>query len=161
MDKTKGLAEADRGADLDISGLDEMTHAELQLLYKESTATVLFAKALQWKTVGATLVVYILLIGIAKFVTDDPRFFKGLEAIILLATPASILILVIYQIWQHTEQQKLSAIAARFSSIFRDIRRIKVRFEANIHRYTLLAFMILIILLGSTVAFTTVAALRY
>ena len=41
--------------ELTPSDLDESTHSEMRLLYRESVDTVLFAKAQQWKTVGATL----------------------------------------------------------------------------------------------------------
>ena len=53
------------------SSLDDNTHTELCLLYKEATTTLRFAKYFQWWTVGSTLLVFGAFIFIAKFVNAD------------------------------------------------------------------------------------------
>ena len=146
--------------ELVVSELDETTHAELRVLYKESSGAVLFAKAQQWWTVGSTLTFYVVLMLIAKFVSTDPMLLRGLGAIILLGTPAAIVMLIFYQSWQHTEQTKLNAVGSRFSSLFRQIRGIKSKFEGNLHRYMILLFMVTVIGLGAVVSFTTIMSIR-
>ena len=155
--------EEPQGRETVPSDLDETTHAELRLLYREAADNVLFAKTQQWKTVGSTLVVYISLIAIAKFVLSDWSdwdFLKGLQAIVFLVAPAAILILLIYQVWQHTEQEILTSIGKRFSSLFRDTRAIKSRLDANVHRYILLVFMISMVLLGGVITYFTISAVH-
>jgi hypothetical protein len=131
------------------SELDELTHRELLNLFDESSRTMLFAKAQQWKTVGSTLMVFVVLVALARYVSAAPAYVSYLEIFVFLATPAALLILVIYQFWQHTELSKLQAAALNFSSLYRRIRRIKSGREANIHRYILFGFMAGIILLGA------------
>lgn len=145
---------------LEPSRLDDMTHAEMRVLYDEASDAVLFAKAQQWRTVGSTLVLYAVLIAIAQFVIRDAALLHGLRAIIIVATPAAVVILIFYQSWQYAEQRKLEAIARDFSSYFREVRAIKSRLEANIHRYVLLLFMVVIIGLGATVTFSTLLLVR-
>jgi hypothetical protein len=131
------------------SPLDPQTHAEMINLFDESSRTILFAKAQQWKTVGSTLVVFLVLVALARYVSNNPNYLNYLEIMVFLATPAAIFILILYQFWQHTELSKLQAAALNFSSLYRKIRRIKSGREANIHRYILFAFMIGVILLAA------------
>jgi hypothetical protein len=69
-------------------------------------------------------------------------------------------LLFFYQTWQHTEQTKLDVIGKQFSSLFRQVRGIKSKLEANLHRYMILLFMISVIGLGAVVAFTTIMTIR-
>ena len=142
------------------SELDESTHVELRLLYRESVDAILFAKAQQWKTVGATLLLYLVFLFIAKFVSNDPVLNQGLGAIVMVATPPALVILVFYQLWQNTERSKLDNIGEHFSSQFRNIRAVNSRMEANIVRYLLLVFMMTIIVLAAIVTFFTLIELK-
>lgn len=135
------------------STLDDKTHAELRLLYEESSRTIRFAKYLQWWTLGSTLAVYGAFLVIAKFVAADMAYANKLTAIIIVLTTAVISTLIIYQFWQHTELIKIEKISKDFSSAFRRVRQSKSQLEANVHRYLLLAFMILTTLLGSVVSY--------
>ena len=108
----KEEAESQEPEEMVSSELDESTHAELRLLYRESVDTVLFAKAQQWKTVGATLLLYLVFLVIAKFVSNDPFLIQGLGAIVLIATPPALVLLVVYQLWQNTERNKLNCCSA-------------------------------------------------
>ena len=143
------------------SELDESTHAELRLLYEESAQSVLFAKNHQWKTVGSTLVLFVVLILIGKVFGKSQEFVNNLQALVILATPASILVLIIYQFWQHTEHEKQAGIARDFSNLFREIRAIKSRLEANIHRYTLLMFMIVVEVIGAVITSFTLSTIQW
>ena len=87
----------DDETEFSATSLDDTTHAEMSLLYRESTDTVRFAKHLQWWTVGSTLIAYLALIGIAKLVSADRAFTNQLTAVIILLTMAVIFTLVVYQ----------------------------------------------------------------
>ena len=142
------------------SSLDPLTHQELLNLFDESSRTILFAKAQQWKTVGGTLVVFMVLVALARYVSSNPTYVSYLEIFVFLATPSALLILIIYQFWQHTELAKLQATSVNFSSIYRRIRRIKSGREANIHRYILFSFMVGIILFGAVLALLSFRSLH-
>jgi hypothetical protein len=131
----------------------------MRLLYRESVDAVLFVKSQQWKTVGATLLLYLVFLAIARFISNDPFLIKGLGAIVLVATPPALVILLFYQLWQNTERHKLESIETLFSSQFRKIRAIKSRSKANIIRYLLLVFMMTLVVLAGTVSFFTLLEL--
>jgi hypothetical protein len=139
------------------SELDEKTHAELKLLYRNSSETVLFAKEMQWKTVGSTLVVYVILIAIGKFISRDPTLITLLKGTMILSAIGAIYSLFIYQFWQHDELKKLKAAGDHFSNLFKKLRDIKSHKESNVHRYTLLSFMICILLLGGFITYQSLA----
>jgi hypothetical protein len=138
------------------SSLDEMTHRELQLLYQESADTVRFAKHMQWWTVGSALLVFFAFIGIAKFVGANMGYSKVLTALVIFVAMTSITALVIYQFWQYNEQRKLAEITRNFSTLFRKIRRIKSKGESDVHRYTLLAFMVITVIIGGMMSYNGV-----
>jgi len=73
--------------------------------------------------------------------------------VMILVTMALIFTLVLYQIWQHTELNKIEEISKYFSTAFTRIRRLKSGREANVHRYLLLTFMILTVLLGAVITY--------
>jgi len=133
------------------SELDELSHAELRMLYAESTETLRFVKSLQWKTVGSTLLAFMGMIVIARIIDANKPLTDKFMAISLLLTLASIFTLILYQFWQANEHAKINSMNARFSTLYRTVRAHKSSLEANIHRYTLLAFMMLTIILGATV----------
>ena len=58
---------------------------------------------------------------------------------------------MLYQVWQNTEREKLRDISSHFSSFSQFTRAIKSSREANVHRYTLLLFMIGAIIIGNAV----------
>ena len=133
------------------SELDEKSHAEVRMLYRESTETLRFVKSLQWKTVGATLLTYLALIFIAGFVKADASLTNKFMAIALLLATSVIFTLVIYQFWMHNEMRKINSMQDYLSAVFKKIRSIKSAREGNLHRYTLLVFMAVVVALGALV----------
>ncbi len=142
--------------DITPSPLDEKTHRELGHIYDDSTRTTLFTKGIQWRTVGSTLIIFVVMIGLAKYVSQAEDFIRILKIAIILTTMGAIFMLVIFQFWQHAEGQKIRAVEKNYSSLFREIRKKKSRLEANIHRYILLTFMILVLLAGAFVAISAI-----
>lgn len=145
--------ERERPFENEPSSLDENTHLELQLLYRESIDAIRFAKHIQWWTVGSALLMFFAFIGIAKFVDANMNYAKILTALVIFIAMSSISALVIYQFWQYNEQIKIAEITKHFSSLFKKIRRIKSKRESDVHRYMLLVFMISLIVIGGVMAY--------
>lgn len=131
--------------------VDGDTHAELRMLYADSTDTLRFVKSHQWKTVGATLITFLGLVIIAAITKAGPDLTNKLMALTILMSCAVVFTLIIYQLWMYNELAKLDHMQRYFSSAFKDVRAIKSRREGHIHRYTLLIFMTILIALGATV----------
>jgi hypothetical protein len=143
------ISEEEEPFELVESELDEATHAEMLMLYTESADSIRFAKAQQWKSVGATLLVFAGLVAVARLTKTDVSLVKTVAFLSFLVSAAAIYTLVLYQVWQNTEREKLREIAGNLSNLFVKIRTIKSTREANVHRYTLLIFMIGSILIGN------------
>jgi len=141
------------------SELDELTHAEMCMLYRESADSIRFAKAHQWKSLGATLLVFAGMITLARLAPDNATLTNLVIAVGFISSSAVIYMLVLYQVWQNTEREKLRDVAGHFSSFSQFTRAIKSSREANVHRYTLLAFMIVAILLGNLLLVLSVSPL--
>ena len=142
------------------SELDDLTHAEMCMLYRESADSIRFAKAHQWKSLGAILLVFAGMIALSRLASPDNAMLTNLViAISFLCSSAVIYMLVLYQVWQNTEREKLRDIASHFSSFSQFTRAIKSSREANVHRYTLLVFMIGAILIANMMLVLTVSPL--
>jgi hypothetical protein len=135
------------------TAVDEQTHAELLLLYRESTDTVRFAKHLQWWTLGSTLLAFGGIILLGKYVGANISYANQLTGAVILVTMGVIFTLVVYQFWQHNELRKVEEISHHLSNLFIKVRRLKSRREANIQRYLLLIFMISTVVLGAILAY--------
>ncbi|HBT43293.1 MAG TPA: hypothetical protein DEB21_15200 [Rhodospirillaceae bacterium] len=133
--------------------IDDEVRAELSLIYNKANAALLFVKAQQWWTVGSTLAVFMGLFVIAKLVGAKSGYVSALTGLIILMTCACVFMLVIYQFWQHNELARIQAVAGNFSATFQKIHAIKSSAEGNFHRYTLLAFMIALVILGAIVTY--------
>lgn len=133
------------------SALDDKTHNEIELLYRESTETLRFVKNLQWKTVGATLIVYFGLVVIAALIDADRALTSKFMGITILLAVSVIFTLAIYQFWMHNEMVKIDYLGRYLSGLFRRIRALKSKREGDLHRYTLLVFMIVTVTLGAIV----------
>jgi len=135
------------------SSLDDKTHTEMCMLYKESVDSLRFAKYMQWWTVGSTLIVFFAFIAVAKFVGAGETYAKILTALTIFIAMSGMFALIIYQIWQFNEQEKIKDIATHLSSLFNHVRRIKSKREADIHRYILLFFMMATIIIAAVVSY--------
>jgi hypothetical protein len=128
------------------SDLDDKTHAEMLMMYRECADSVRFAKSQQWTTTAAGLLLFVALGVLGEF---GPHYGFMIQAIIIISmivSGATIYALAIFQFWQQAERGKLNMISERFSNILRDVRAYLPPREANIHRYILLFFMLAVIL---------------
>jgi hypothetical protein len=131
------------------SDLDEKTHAEMLMMYNECAHSVRFAKSQQWTTTGGALAIFVILGVLGQF---GPHYGFMIQAILIISMVVSggtIYSLAIYQFWQQAERGKLDMISDRFSNVLRDVRGVLPRREANVHRYILLFFMIVVILVAN------------
>lgn len=133
------------------SDLDEITHAEMRLLFEESSRSVYFAKAMQWKMLAGVLLLFGGLIVIAEYTATHQAFVKNIVIVSLLVGAVSIYCEVIFQLWQNTEREKLRFIMSHFSNVAQEDFGMKSSTEANIHRYMLLGFIIIGIVAGNGV----------
>lgn len=145
--------------EVEPSELDEATHAESLTLYRDSQDNIRFAKGLQWKTLGGALGIFVLL-AFAGFNSDQREgYLKTLIVISWAISAGAIYAVCILQSWQNTEREKLRKIVAELSNLFHAVYRIKSKTEANIHRYILLAFMAITMLIGNYVLATVLMPL--
>jgi hypothetical protein len=133
------------------SSLDDSTHRELELMHREASSAILFAKSIQWRSVGSSLLVYGAFIAIAVATEAGAKFIDVMKIVSILLACGVIFVLVMYQAWQVNEINKINAIDRHFSTLYLRISRIKSRREGNFHRYTILTFMILAVILGVVV----------
>jgi len=134
------------------SNLDEMTLWELRLMHQESAAAVLFAKGMQWRLVGGTLLIFGAMIVFGLFAPTNPQFEKVLAATSILLTCGIIFILTMYQFWQFNEFAKMDEIETNFSTLYVKIRSKQSRRMPGYQRYTLLLSMIIAVVVGAVVA---------
>ena len=131
------------------SDLDDKTHSEMLMMYTECANSVRFAKSQQWTTTGGALAIFVILGVLGQF---GPHYGFMIQAIIIISMVVSggtLYSLAIYQFWQQAERGKLDMISERFSNVLRDVRGVLTPREANVHRYILLFFMIVIILVAN------------
>lgn len=131
--------------------LDEFTHAELLSMYNRCSEAILFSKSIQWRSVGSALLVFVALTGIAFLDPEDKFLINLLGTLSILLTCGVIFVLVMYQFWQFNEVQRIVEIEKNFSTLYLKIRDIKNQREGNIHRYTILLFMCITVILGAFV----------
>ena len=151
MAENTDLAEEEPRFDVKASELDEATHAESLVLCRDSQDNIRFSKSLQWKTLTGALAICALL-GFAGWNGErEEAHLKTLIVISSVRSARAIYTICILQSWQNTEREKLRKIIVEFSNLFQALDRTKSRTEANIHRYILLTFMPITMLLGNFV----------
>lgn len=141
------------------SKLDNLTHEELRLMHREASQAILFAKSMQWWSVGSGLVAYGACIAIAAYLSPNAMIEKLLSGVTILLACGIIFVLLMYQFWQFNEIARIRKVEAHFSSLYRKINNLKSSREGNAHRYTMLVFMITLVILGGVLANITLHVL--
>jgi hypothetical protein len=134
------------------SELDELTHAEMLMLYHEATKSSRLGKVQQCRSLAIGVAAIFALGVFGGHVEKDGFLFRLAEFLAVLVSLAAIYLIVFYQYWQNTERDKLLRIAARLSSFTRAIRGISSAREASLRRFVILGFMILVILTAAALA---------
>jgi len=139
--------------EIEPSELDELTHREMLGLYADAESNVRFAKGLQWKTMGGTIAIFTLLVT-AVHTIEDPGLLSRVGMILSVAVSGgAIYALTIYQAWQKTERNKINTILPHLSTLARQVHGVRSRSEANVYRYILLSFMVILIVMANYVTY--------
>ncbi len=133
------------------SSLDDLSHAEYLMLYRESGENLLFAKRQQWATLAYLSMAYVGIYLIAKANPYDPKFLNYLTACSFILTVFAISIEIFLQFWQINEKRKIREIANGLSNSSQRIRSLKSRGESDVHRYIML-FMLMAYILMAEIA---------
>jgi len=124
--------------------LDAETRREFIALYTDASANLRFAKAQQWHTLVyfSALCVGVVAVGVWLRWGDVSliAFLFYLLWIFSLATVGTILML---QSWQSSEAKKQDFIRAHLGELTRAALAQKSRVTGDVHRYLMLAFMLL------------------
>ena len=140
-----------------VEDIDELTHAECLTLYRESTESIRFAKSQQWKTLGYLTAVFFSLVILPYTRLAPPDLMPYLVIISFIVGACGISMLIIFQMWQSTEHRKLNLISEHLSDVFQEVRAVKSTLEANIHRYILLAFMMVFVASANGITYLVLA----
>ena len=127
------------------SELDERTHAEMLMFYREAMETSRYGKAQQWRSMAIGVFAVVALGVLAASVRKDEMLFRIAQFLSVLIGLAAIYLMIFYQFWQNTEREKLARITARFSNLARSVRGISSAREASLRRVVVLGFMILVV----------------
>jgi len=136
------------GGENSASELDDLTHAELLMLYQDSAVSVRFARERQWKLVGAALLLDTAVVAIPQLVDVSTFAAKLLVLASFLIGASIIYILIVYQVWQNTELRRMQEVGNRFSNIFAELGGTVAAREGRLHSYIVLFFMVALIGLG-------------
>lgn len=141
------------------SELDDLTHAEFRLLYDEAARNILFAKRQQWHMLEYFTLLSLALVGLGiamPFAADVARFVAGFLSFVALIT---LIVLMMLQNWQGSEHAKILYIVHDFANFTRSARRRKSRLTSDIHRYFMLAAMMIYVVILDVVVFRLFADL--
>ncbi len=144
--------QGESGPEIKPSELDESTHAEMRVLYQDCGMSVRFARERQWKLVGGTLLLFAATVAVPQLVDISTFAAKGLALASFLIGAGAIYLLIVYQVWQNTELQRMQDISARFSNIFAQLGGADAAREGRLHSYIVLFFMIVLIVIGNALA---------
>jgi hypothetical protein len=142
--------------ELIASEVDELTHAELLCLYRNTEENIRFSKLIQWRTMGGTLAVFVCVVLLARHYSKDGDMTRVLTILTFVVGATSIYMLAIFQSWQGIEREKIQLILSKLSNFARDVYDTKSALAANIERFILLGIMCTAIL---SAGFLTLARL--
>jgi hypothetical protein len=131
------------------SELDELTHAEMLMLYHEAAKSSRLGKEQQWRSLAIGIIAIFGLGAFGAHVEKDGFLFRLAQFLGVMIGLAAVYLIVFYQFWQNTERDKLLRITAKLSSLTQSIRGISSSREASLRRSVILGFMILVILTGA------------
>ena len=130
--------------ELIASELDERTHAELLMMYREAAESIRFSKKMQWTTLGLGSLVQAGLMVFAEYAYLRMHIMVPATIIACaMVTAGAVYILIVHQMLQNMERLKLREISKHLSNLSRNVRSLRAPLEAAFHRYTLLMFMII------------------
>lgn len=127
---------------IEPSTLDDSTHAEIIVLYADAQNNIRFSKNLQWRAMSGAIALFVLLVLSCRLTNSSANFINSVICASFLVSAGAIYSLAILQSWQGTEREKIREMMGRLSNLSTLVYGLKSRMEANVHRFTLLTFMI-------------------
>lgn len=137
--------------DFEPSNLDDLTRQELRLPYDAANHALLFAKLIQWLSVWFAVTVLSAVVIFAKSVSLSASAINLFSMASIFLTCGTIFILFMYQMWEFNEIRRMRRIEECFSSLAREVSHMVSRRERNVERYTMLAFMISVLIVTTVI----------
>ena len=137
--RPQGMSNAVQGG----GPLDERGHAELLAIYHDASENLRFAKSQQWRTLVyfTAICTAVVTIGVVLRWGDST-----LVAFLLYATwffsVGTAVVLIMLQSWHGAEHARIEFCAGHFTEVGRAAMRRKPRRRGDVHRYILLALML-------------------
>ena len=133
------------------SSLDDLSHAEFLMIYREAGENLLFAKRQQWQALAYLSLAFVAIYFLAKANAYDAKFLNYLIACSLILTVFAVASEIFLQFWQINEKRKIHEVAKHLSTSTQRVRALKSRGESNAHRYIML-FMLMAYILMAQIA---------
>ena len=128
------------------SELDPLTHAEFITQYEDAGKNIRFAKLHQWRMVITFTVGAFALVAYGEATSwRDSELLRFLLYMLWAASIANVFIICSLQWWQANEQDKIKYLKSKWSSFTQAASLRKSSLVGDIHRYGMLAIMILYI----------------
>lgn len=124
--------------------IDSDTRQEFLALYTDASENIRFAKAQQWHTLiyFSALCVGVVAVGV-WLRWGDVSLIKFLFYLVWLFSLATVGTILMLQSWQGSEAKKQAYMRAHLGELTRIAMAQKSRFTSDVHRYIMLAFMLL------------------
>ncbi len=121
-ERTESEAEGEAEEALVPSELDELTHAEMLMLYHEAAKSSRLGKVQQWRSMAIGVFAIFGLGVLGAHVPEDEFLFRLVQFLAVIIGLAAVYLIVFYQFWQNTERDKLMRIMSRLSNLSQSIR---------------------------------------
>ncbi|MFN4310146.1 MAG: hypothetical protein ACK4FK_06080 [Ferrovibrio sp.] len=135
------------------SELDDATHAEFRMLYDIAAQNVLFAKRQQWRVVEYFTLLGLALVAIGATIPFAPDVARFISGFLVFVGAVSVAVILMLQSWQGNEHAKMAYLVGDFSNLARSALRRKPKLASDLHRYFILAVMLLYIVVLDVVIF--------
>ncbi|WP_374631907.1 hypothetical protein [Ferrovibrio sp.] len=135
------------------SDLDDLSHAEFRMLFEESGQNILFAKRQQWRVLEYFTLLSLGIVALCALAPVAAGIAHFVAYFLLFAGAAMILTLGMLQVWQFGEARKREELMQGFSSHLRSILGHRGSLSRDIHRFTILLILLLLVVVTDLVAF--------
>jgi hypothetical protein len=123
--------------------LDDRAHAELLAIYNDAAANLRFAKAQQWRTLIYFTAMCALVVSISVVLRwGDATLVAFMLYTIWFFSVGAAGVLVMLQSWHGAEHARLDFCQSHFTEIGQAAMRRKPKRSGDVHRYILLALML-------------------
>ena len=142
---TRPPREESEAIEVDVpSDLDDLTHAELIEIYRDTSANIRFSKGLMWQLVLYFSVGTVAVTAYGEVTNwSEPVVSQFLLVIVWIFSISNILILLSLQWWQNSERRKITELTKSWSTTANRVRQQRSRWAGEVQRYSMLFSMLL------------------